>query len=154
MSKRLCVLFVVVLCAGCFFAGRYSVKKSSGVSRIDTIIDTISLPIPYPEHVIDIGEVEVPYPIFIREEQDSVVRLIHDTIYIPIPMQRKVYQTEDYRAVVSGFRPSLDSMTIYRKKEIVYNRNRNFGIGVVGGYGIGRNGLSPYVGIGLYYRIW
>lgn len=154
MKTRFIVLLVVALCAGCFFAGRYSAKKTPGVSRVDTIIDTVNLPVPYPDHVIDIGEVEIPYPVFIREEQDSVVRLIHDTIYIPIPMQRKVYQTEDYRAVVSGFRPSLDSMTIYRKKEIVYNRDRNFGIGVVGGYGIGRNGLSPYVGIGLYYRIW
>lgn len=32
--------------------------------------------------------------------------------------------------------------------------NRRLDIGVTAGYGIGRSGLSPYIGVGVYYKIW
>lgn len=33
---------------------------------------------------------------------------------ILVPISRKVFQTDDYKAVVSGWRPSLDTIEIYR----------------------------------------
>ena len=41
--------------------------------------------------------------------------------------------------------------TIYVTEKV---KARRWGIGITAGYGIGRDGLSPYVGIGGYYRIW
>ena len=102
--------------------------------------------------MLDVEEIELPYPIFVYSKGDTVKEL--DTIYIPLSIQRKVYETDLYRAVVSGYRPNLDSMIIYHKREIVYQKDRRWGLGVIGGYGIGRSGFSPYIGVGLYYRIW
>lgn len=142
-------ILALILCLACFLAGRYSVKK-----RIEVVkeTDTIDKPVPDPSYVFDVEEIEIPYPVFVYQKGDTVKDL--DTIYIPLPIQRKVYETDLYRAVVSGYRPNLDSMTIYHKREIIYDKDRRWGLGVIGGYGIGKNGLSPYIGVGLYYRIW
>lgn len=140
---------ILALCFACFFAGRYSVEK-----RIEVVkeTDTINEPVHDPSYVFDVEEIELPYPIFVYQKGDTVKGL--DTIYVPLPIQRKVYETDLYRAVVSGYRPNLDSITIYHKREIVYQKDRRWGLGVIGGYGIGKNGFSPYIGVGLYYRIW
>ena len=57
---------------------------------------------------------------------------------------------------ISGYKPNLDYIEVYRRTEQIKKtvQLRRFGIGLIGGYGVGRHGLSPYVGIGGYYRIW
>ena len=38
----------------------------------------------------------------------------HDTVEVDVPIERKVYQEDSlYRVVISGWRPSLDSLSIY-----------------------------------------
>lgn len=44
---------------------------------------------------------------------------IKDTVYLPLPRVRKVYADSNYRAVVSGVLPSLDSIEIYRTNKVV-----------------------------------
>ena len=40
--------------------------------------------------------------------------LQHDTVQVNVPIERRVYAEDSvYRAVVSGWRPRLDSLTIY-----------------------------------------
>ena len=39
----------------------------------------------------------------------------HDTTYIALQFEKKVYQDSSYRAVVSGFQPSLDEITVYQQ---------------------------------------
>ena len=99
---------------------------------------------------MDVGEVERPFPMDAIVKKDT----IKDTVYINIPIKRKTYNTDDYRAVISGYRPNLDTMIIYHKKEIIYEKSRRWGIGLTAGYGVGREGFSPYLGAGIYYRIW
>jgi hypothetical protein len=57
---------------------------------------------------------------------------------------------------VSGYRPKLDSLNIHQKtiiKEITNTVERKWGIGAMGGYGATKEGLSPFIGIGVYYKI-
>lgn len=146
------VILVVILCVACFWRALF--KKTSNTSHVDTIIDTITVPVVEPNFVFEIGEVEVPVPIILSNETDTVFLTNGDTLYIPVPIQQKVYETEYYRAVISGYRANLDTMTIYHKKEIIYQNQRRWGIGIIAGYGVGKNGISPYVGVGGFYRIW
>lgn len=37
----------------------------------------------------------------------------NDTLYMSLPMETKTYKGEDYRAEVSGYRPSLDLIEVY-----------------------------------------
>lgn len=95
---------------------------------------------------------EIPelFPVYITLDGDT----IQEPVYVPVPITQKEYQTENYRAWVSGYKPSLDSVWVYPEKIIIRETPRKWGIGVIAGYGIGRDGLSPYVGVGGYWRVW
>ena len=141
------VLGVLLLCFISFLFGK-TCKKKEIIHDIE--IHTIIQPIPVPQYIVDVGEVEIPFPMDAIVKKDT----IKDTVYINIPIQRKTYNTDDYRAVISGYRPNLDTMIIYHKKEIIYEKSRRWGIGLTAGYGVGREGFSPYLGAVVYYRIW
>ncbi|MEG2121065.1 MAG: hypothetical protein RRZ64_03290, partial [Rikenellaceae bacterium] len=59
---------------------------------------------------------------------------------------------------VSGYRAVLDSVTlfnrtVYKDVTIPKARPKRWGIGLQVGYGIGTNGLQPYLGVGLSYNV-
>lgn len=82
-----------------------------------------------------------------------------------VPIEQAVYSdsTENarYTAFVSGFRASLDSISIEckSKETIITNtitkQPRRIGFGVQCGVGVSPQGLAtPYIGLGVQYRIW
>ena len=97
---------------------------------------------------------------------------IIDTIYIPqqpqqpqqpqidtLIRQEVIYKDSTYMAVVGGIEPYLKSIEIYPKTIYVNNNTTTtikvrsrFGLGVQAGYGLSRNGLQPYIGIGVQYN--
>ena len=98
---------------------------------------------------------------------------IIDTIYLPqqpqtpqqpqidtLIRQEVIYKDSTYMAVVGGIEPYLKSIEIYPKTIYVNNNTTTtikvrsrFGLGVQAGYGYGRNGLQPYVGMGVQYNL-
>ena len=40
---------------------------------------------------------------------------IHDTLYIALPMEKKIYKGEDYLAEISGYKANLDRIEVYPK---------------------------------------
>ena len=82
-----------------------------------------------------------------------------------IPIEQAVYQdsTENaqYTAYVSGFRAELDSILINCKstETVITNtieiKPRRFGVGLQLGVGVSPQGVAaPYLGVGVYYRLW
>ena len=98
---------------------------------------------------------------------------IIDTIYLPqqpqqpqqpqidtLIRQEVIYKDSTYIAVVGGIEPYLKSIEIYPKTIYVNNNTTTtikvrsrFGLGLQAGYGYGRNGLQPYVGVGVQYNL-
>ena len=101
---------------------------------------------------------------------------IIDTIYLPqqpqkpqkpqkpqidtLIRQEVIYKDSTYMAVVGGIEPYLKSIEIYPKTIYINNNTTTtikvrsrFGLGVQAGYGYGRSGLQPYVGIGVQYNL-
>lgn len=80
-----------------------------------------------------------------------------DSVNVVIPIERKVYADSLYRAVVSGYKPSLDSMTVYPRTTIVKTTIEQprspfaFSVGVQMGYGITPRGCQPYAGLGVSF---
>lgn len=149
------IIVVLALCLLCFLAGRHT-NRAGGelVGKNDTLIlyDTIRYSIPYPVYETVIQTVPEMFPIYITLEGDTV----REPIFVPIRITQKEYLTDDYHAWVSGYNPSLDSIDVFQKTIYITEKvkTRRWGIGLTTGYGIGRYGLSPYVGIGVYCRIW
>lgn len=135
--------------AGYHIRGIYTINVQA---ECDTVIDTLRSVLPVPSFAIEVGEVEIPYPIIVKEKGQERV----DTIYVPIPITQKEYVSENYHAWVSGYKASLDSIDVFSQAVYVTKKNptRRWGLGVIGGYGVGRLGFSPYVGLGVYYRLW
>ena len=108
-----------------------------------------------------IDTVRVEQPVAVRTEALPTVveRLVEhhtrDTVYVEVPLARTVYEGPDYRATVSGYRASLDSITVYRRHTTLSRSSvaPRFSVGVQAGYGYTPKGFQPYIGIGLSVRI-
>lgn len=154
MKARHAIL-ILVLCLLCFLAGRCTKKAEvEFVCKTDTFIrvDTLMERVPYPVYETVIQTIPELFPVYITLEGDTV----REPIFVPMPVTQKEYKTDDYHAWVSGHNPSLDSIDVFRKAMYITKRQpaRRWGIGITAGYGIGKHGLSPYIGVGGFYRIW
>ena len=155
MMKAWHVILVLVLCLLCFVFGRYTKKvRGEFVCKTDTFVrvDTLRERVPYPVYETVIQTVPEMFPVYITLEGDTV----REPIFVPIRITQKEYLTDNYHAWVSGYNPSLDSIDVFQKTIYITEKvkARRWGIGLTAGYGIGKHGLSPYIGVGLYYRIW
>lgn len=98
-----------------------------------------------------------------------ITQVITDTLYnrdsikvpVRIPIEIKIYQDTTYRAVVSGYRASLDTIQVYPIHAITTITNtiikqKRFNIGVQAGVGYGLFNKKPdiYVGLGVSYRLY
>lgn len=101
--------------------------------QIDSVVirDTIReyQPIEIHKETIDTIYVAVEKPI-----------LIKDTLYVSLPLERKVYASDEYYAEVTGYRPSLDYIEVFPKTTIITRTVQNpapkntLSIGVEMGY--------------------
>ncbi len=124
--------------------------RSDTVIVRDTIRDTV--PIPVTRYLVRIDTVHV--------------KVAGDTVYVnvEVPIHQRVYQTDDYRAVVEGFRPELIAMEVYRQTHYITRietvpvpDRKRWGIGLHAGYGAtvhgGRVIMVPTVGVGVSYNL-
>lgn len=144
-------ILILALIVGSFFIGRHTIPAIIPDTRIDTVIirDTIRPPVPKPE---------IRY---IARTDTVFLRIAGDTVRVEV---EKVYQTDDYRATVEGFRPELVDMEIYRQTRYITRTEtiripdrRRWGIGIQAGYGAtisqGVAIARPYVGVGVSYNV-
>lgn len=88
--------------------------------------------------------------------EDSIAA---DSADVLIPITEKEYRTDDYRIVISGYRPQLVSAEFYRRTLTgVVNappqKRKRWGIGLSAGYGIGLSGKAePFIGVTLNYNL-
>lgn len=143
-----CLLVCVVVWMRCNPHDPQTMYVKGDTIRIrDTIRDTVLKPIKEtPKHTDT-----VYLPILIDTTADRTVE--GDSVPVIIPITSKEYKTDNYRAVVSGYKPSLDSMEVYREKEIITlkPKQKRWGLGLQVGYGY-PSGL--YVGGGVSYNLF
>lgn len=93
-------------------------------------------------------------------EPTDTVPLDTPTIDVELPITSKVYQGPNYRAVVSGFRPSLDSIEVYQRDRIVREtvtrvERPRWVLSIGGGVGYTtERKVVPHVGATLGWAIW
>lgn len=170
----------IVLGLACFAAG-FQVGTITGVNtpvssvRTDTLVvrDTIRLPVPEPVQVTEVrrdtvrietsaadgskskSEHDVPEG---KDNASAVPRFESDGSFT-IPIQRKEYKTEDYTAVVEGWRPELVSMEVYPKTITINTKETRVKKPVwtvTAGVGTGYDGkrVRPNIGITAGLRLW
>lgn len=148
------VTFVLGACFGFWFRGLRPAKPAETVVQTDTMYlrDTIRIDRPVPRIVRIVDTMLIP-----------VIDTVHtrDSIFISIPREEKVYEDSTYRAVVSGYKPSLDSISVFRATEVItitetvrVPEKKRWGLGIqVGGTYLPKVGPTPYVGVGISYNL-
>ena len=89
---------------------------------------------------------------------DSGVSLLDDSVDVMLDVCQRIYVSESYKAWVSGIEARLDSIHVYRRDGVVSvsrgcDREKRWGLGIQVGCGLGRGGVTPYVGVGVSYNI-
>lgn len=153
-------LLIILLTLVAFLLGRNTKKPAEPRTIVTTdtivVVDTISIDKP-----TEITRYVVRKDTFWL---DKFILVINDdtTPGVEIPIEQAIYQdsVEDvaYTAYVSGFHPQLDSISISHQSAIIQptitEKPSRWSIGVQVGLGANKKGLTPYVGVGLQYRLW
>lgn len=145
---------------------------TDGQTRPDTVrlVDTLRYVSPAPVRDTIIRYVRVPVKLPRPDNPGSQVNPGNsaesaekaaadtDTAAVIIPITSRTYSTPEFTATVSGYQPSLDSITIHAPRTIITNnppaaKNKPWGIGIAAGIGAGRGGITPFIGITLQYSL-
>lgn len=153
------IVIAVALLVAAFVIGRCTAPKYEAEAQVVKQVDTMVVR----DTVIREKPVYRTEYVFVR---DSVRVQVHDTVFVSLPRQLRVYQDSLYRAEVSGVDPTLDRIEVYPQtryitrtetQTISVTQRRRWGIGVQVGYGITKQGASfypgPYIGVGVSYNI-
>lgn len=159
--KAAAQLAAILLAAALLLGGGYLLGRSTQpqprqpheIIRVDTLTvhDTITKIRPVSEVRRVVERVAVPVTDTVR---------MHDTTYVYL--EREQVEWSDSLATVwaSGIQPHVDSVRHYTQKQIITQQvalpvpvRRRWGIGVQAGYGASRDGLTPYVGVGVTYNL-
>lgn len=146
------LIIVPALCVASYFVGRKRAVETV-VNKTDTVT------------VVTVDTLIREKPIYVnRYFRDTILVAVTDTVrlrdttFVQLPKEHRLYVDSMYRAVVSGYQPSLDSIEVYQKNytKIVTNTLRpRWSVGIQAGYGVTRGfELAPYVGIGIQYRLF
>lgn len=125
--------------------------------KADTLVvkDTVTVEFPVPILTTITDTILVAYP-------DIVI--IHDTTFVQLPKERKEYSGKDYRAVVSGFQPSLDLIQVFPETKTITQtislapqKRSHWSIALQAGYGLNLQNSHitplPYIGAGISYSL-
>lgn len=120
----------------------------------DTIIRYVRVPVEFPRPDNPGSPVNPGNSAESAEKADSA----SDTAAVIIPITSRTYSTPEFTATVSGYQPSLDSITIHAPRTIITNnppaaKSKPWGIGIAAGIGAGRCGITPFIGITLQYSL-
>lgn len=142
---------------------------TDGQARPDTVrlVDTLRYVSPAPVRDTIIRYVRVPVELPRQDnpanpgnssESAEKAAAASDTAAVIIPITSRTYSTPEFTATVSGYQPSLDSITIHAQRTIITNnppaaKRKPWGIGIAAGIGAGRGGITPFIGITLQYSL-
>lgn len=110
---------------------------------------------------------KVTEPVYVtRRMVDSVLVPVTDTIRLRdtlyVFLEREQIRWEDSLSVVyaSGVRPEIDSVIHYAERMVIVKeipvvrvKKTRWGVGIQAGAGATKDGLTPYVGVGVSYNI-
>lgn len=156
IEKALIIFGLLGLSFASFWLGRISHKNppiSPPIERIDTLYlrDTITVsnPIYIAKKVVD--SVLVPV-------RDTVS--LRDTLFLALAKEQVEWRDTLSTVWASGVGVAVDSVRHYVTEKVIVKETvhtirekSRWGVGIQGGVGASKDGLTPYVGVGVSYNI-
>ena len=138
--------------------------------KVDTLFirDTNSFTEPPKEPSPDVLIKEIPVPVYVVDSSaiDSLLnecaRLerVGDSLQLVLLRVQRHYSDSTFDAWVSGVDPRLDSIKTYQNNMVITKeipviqvKKSRWGLGIQAGYGVSKDGLSPYIGVGVSFNV-
>ena len=161
MNKKITFCFSVLLILATFFMLGFIIGQKHPqklpVEPIKVKVDTLV-----------IHDTTMSYrPIYVdRVKLDSVLVpvvdsvKIHDTTFVYLEREKVTWRDSLCEVYASGIMASVDSVRHFQEYKYITIETQvpvkvrsHWGLGVNAGYGLGKGGLTPYVGVGISYNI-
>lgn len=143
-------LFVILLAAASFFAGRYThvpeIRES--IIRDTTVIVDMA---PDTVHLVSTQVVKLPV---VQTVRDTVVQI--DSVFVRVPISEYSFSDSTFRAVMTGYDVRLKEINVFqttRYKTVIEKKKSRFGIGIQAGFGVMEGKFMPYFGVGGSFNI-
>ena len=128
-------------------------KHESDVPVIDTVIQ------------IDTVRDTVPHTVIVRFDYWDTLYIpllidsgIVDSVPFAIPIEKKEYRTENYHAVISGYKPELELIEVFQKTHTITVTPKSkrwvLSTGVSMGYNPFTRRFEPTIGVNVGIRLW
>ena len=151
------ILAVLATAAICLFVARRcdgtkEPPRERIVSHVDTLYVRDTVTVYKPSKVT--RTVKDTVRMIVKETQ---IDTMHDTVFVYLPQESIVWQDDRCIVYAHGINPQVDSVTHFNTNMVVTktvtSKPKRWGIGVSAGYGMSKDGLSPYIGLGISYNI-
>lgn len=146
---------VVAILIG-FLVGRKYPRNAQGkppTPRADTLFIRDTFKVTEPKFIIKRVVDSIPYPV------TDTIRM-RDTLYVILERQQVTWEDSLARVYASGVNPRVDSVIHFTRDQIIIKeipviqvKKTRWGIGVQAGATAGKDGVIPYVGVGVSYNI-
>ena len=107
--------------------------------------------------------IRVAKPVYLTRTVIDTMRILvpvrdTDSIFVQLPREQLEWRDTLCTVWVSGFQPQVDSVEHYTTTKIITKtvsvpRDPRWAVGISAGYGAGKDGLTPYLGVGVTYII-
>ena len=138
--------------------------------KVDTLFirDTNSYTEPPKEPSPDVLIKEIPVPVYVADSSaiDSLLKecarleRVGDSLRLVLLRVQRHYSDSTFDAWISGVDPRLDSIKTYQTNMVITKeipviqvKKSRWGLGIQAGYGASKDGLSPYIGVGVSYNV-
>lgn len=161
MNKKSTFLVNALLILVCMFLFGFLIgqkhPQKSPVEPIKTKVDTLV-----------IRDTMMCYkPIYVdRVQLDSVLvpvldtMMIHDTTFVYLEREKVTWRDSLCEVYASGIMASVDSVRHFQEykyitieKQVPVKIKTHWGLCVNAGYGVGKGGFTPYIGVGISYNL-
>ena len=160
MRKETIILINGLILSVCMFVFGFNIGKECHqklpVEPIKTKVDTLV-----------IHDTTMSYrPIYVdRVKLDSVLvpvldtMMIHDTTFVYLEREKVTWRDSLCEVYASGIMASVDSVRHFQEYKYITETQvpvkvkSHWGLGVNAGYGVGKGGFTPYIGVGISYNI-
>lgn len=155
-EKLMTILFVILLVVDIGVLWQNHQQKTlvePPETKVDTLIvqDTIMQYKPIFVDKIKVDSVLVPV-------KDTIV--IRDSVYIYMDREKITWRDSLCEVYASGIMPQVDSVRHFQEYKYITIETQapvkvksHWGLGINAGYGVGKGGLTPYVGVGISYNV-
>ena len=149
----LCVILLILI--GILIGQKHRQKTpvEPTETKVDTLVvqDTIMQYKPIFVDKIKVDSVLIPV-------KDTIV--IRDSVYIYMDREKITWRDSLCEVYASGVMASVDSVKHFQEYKYITIETQvpvkvrsHWGLGINAGYGVGKGGLTPYIGMGISYNI-